>query len=408
MTRGRKFVYMLALVIVARLGAAHGASSGTESISGKNDSSDSLLDEIKSGFYSRINAVGFGVVQRPIESVLNPDNALGIVDYQTELDLRPDFNLKYRRLELAFKPRLDGKWQKWLDGTHEGSEGHAEAFVQEWLVRYRVMDPLFISYGRENLQWGPSYLLSASNPFNPANGRNNPQLEVPGLGYGQVLWVPSTEWSVSFIANTDKGRLQLPGAFRRTYALKLDYIGAGKYFSLIPSYRESGQTRMGFYGGWTLSDAALLYTEGQLSAPGKNPRVLVGGSYTFQLGPTLGLEYFRNSAGCDRKPFVLCFVPGASGQISTNSPLQQEQDFFRKNYFSLQYLQTRIGNVFDLTLQWVRNLDDTSNRFLAIFSYEIGEHTQLFMINNVLEGGTNTEFRSVVGYSLMMGVSYTF
>ncbi len=404
----RKWAYVLGLVILACWNGAYAGTDPTESEADQSALSNNVLDEIKSGFSSRINAVGFGVVQKPLDSALNPNNILGIVDYQTELDLRPDFDLNFRRLELVFKPRLEGRWQKWNQGDHKGSEGHAEGFVQEWLVRYRVVDPLFISYGRENLQWGPSYLLSASNPFNPLNGRNNPQLEVPGLGYGRVLWAPNTEWSASLIANTDHGRLQLPGAFKRSYALKLDYIGTGKYFSLIPSYREDGTTRAGFYGGWTLSDAAMLYTEGQISARGKNPRVLVGGSYTLQLGPTLGLEYFRNQGGCNRMPIILCFMPSAGGAVSKDFLAQQGQDFIRKDYLMLQYLQSRIADVFNLTVRWVRNLDDNSNRFLGIFEYEIGDHTQIFMVDNVLEGGGRTEFRSVVGFSLMLGVSYTF
>lgn len=406
--RNIRWTYVLAFVILACLTGGYAGADSAEGDGGQRSLSSSVLDEIMSGFSSRINAVGFGVVQKPLDSALNPNNILGIVDYQTELDLRPDFNLNFHRLELVFKPRLEGRWQKWIQGDHKGSEGHAEGFVQEWLLRYRVVDPLFISYGRENLQWGPSYLLSASNPFNPSNGRNNPQLEVPGLGYGRVLFVPNTEWSASFIANTDHGRLQLPGAFKRSYALKLDYIGTGKYFSLIPSYREDGTSRVGFYGGWTVSDAAMLYTEGQIAAQGKNPRILVGGSYTLQLGPTLGLEYFRKQDGCNRMPILLCFTPSAGGGVSKDFLVQQGQDFVRTDYLMLQYLQSRIADVFNLTVRWVRNLDDNSNRFLGIFEYEIGDHTQIFMVDNVLEGGGRTEFRSVVGFSLMLGISYTF
>jgi hypothetical protein len=32
-------------------------------------------------------------------------------------------------------------------------------------ARLRLTECLFVSYGRENLQWGPSALFSPSNPF---------------------------------------------------------------------------------------------------------------------------------------------------------------------------------------------------------------------------------------------------
>jgi hypothetical protein len=401
MRRAGELFFLFFFLIAAPVGHAQTGGEAPAKIVADPAPPHPLLEEVRSGFYSRINLVGFGVVQRPLESDLNRHNSLEIPDYQTELDLRPDFNLSFRQLELAFKPRLALRWRKWNRGVREGSEGDAEPFIHEWLARYRIADPLIVSYGRQNLQWGPSYLLSPSNPFNADNGRNNPQLEVPGLDYGRVVWIPSTAWTGSFIANTDNGRVDFLRAFKRTYALKLDYTGSGKYFSLIPSYREDGEYRVGFFGGWTVSDAFLLHAEGSFSDDRKNPRILVGGSYTLAMGPTLTAEYFRNQDGCSKEPIVSCFSSRSSVSFS-------EGFLIRRNYLLLQYLQSRIRDVINVTARWIRNLDDDSNRFVGIFEYELGRHTQVFLIGNALEGTRKTEFRAVVGYSLMLGVNYTF
>jgi hypothetical protein len=403
-----KLLAVLGLVVFACWSPAYAGTEATGETPDASGSAHRLWDELRSGLYSRLNIVGFGIVQKPLNSALNPKNILEIPDYQTELDLRPDFNLRFRQLELAVKPRFEGRWQKWAWGVREGSEVHGEAFVQEWLVRYRIVDPLFISYGRENLQWGPAYLLSVSNPFNVINGRNNPQLEVPSLDYGRVVWLPRSDWTASFIANTDKGRLDIRETFKKTYALKLDYTGAGLYFSLIPSYRKDGKTRVGFYGGWNVSEAAMLYTEGQVAEGEKNPQILVGGSYTLQLGPTIGLEYFRNQHGCDQDLITVCLAPSSAGIVTRDALLRQGQDWLRKNYLLLQYLHTGIESVLNVTVRWVRNLDDQSNRFSGIFAYEVGDHLELFLIANVLEGSRKTEFRSVLSHSVMLGASYTF
>jgi hypothetical protein len=391
------------LFLVPSMGTGQVAAPGAEQSEAHHD----VFEEIRDGFQSRINMVGFGIIQQPLSTAVNPDNVLEIPRYQTELDLRPDFYWNFRRLELGFKPRLVFSWRKWDQGPRRGSEGDVEPFVNEWLVQYRIADPLFVSYGRQNLQWGPSYLLSPSNPFNVENGRSNPQLEVPGLDYG-IIRIPGAVWSASLIANTDNGRADVVGTFKRAYALKLDYLGTEKYFSLIPSYREDGTSRVGFFGTWNVSDASILYAEGEVADKRRNPKMLIGASYTLQMGPTVGLEYFRNQNGCNKEPVTLCAATGVSGAAFKDVVIQDGERFLRRNYLSLQYVHTRIADVFSTTVRWVRNLDDDSNRFLGIFEYELGDHAQLFMINNVLEGTRKTEFRSVVGYSVMTGVSYTF
>ena len=151
----------------------------------------------------------------------------------------------------------------------------------------------------------------------------------------------------------------------------------------------------------------MLYTEGQVADGEKNPRILVGGSYTLQLGPTIGIEYFRNQHGCDQEPITVCFAPGSGGLVTRDALLRQGEDMLRKNYLLLQYVHTSIESVLNVTVRWVRNLDDQSNRFLGIFGYELGDHIEIFLIANVLEGSKKTEFRSVLSHSVMLGVSYT-
>ena len=191
-----------------------------------------------------------------------------------------------------------------------------------------MRENLFVSYGRENLQWGPSFLFSPSNPFFQDNGRRNTYLEVPGMDFGRLVWMPASVWSLSFIANTDEGlnKTTGPGAFlssappppfERTYTIKADYTGREAYASLILSRRADDENLLGFYGGWTVSDAVLLYTEGVVSQGSRglypvedrfspfgasmaqahehssslDPVMLLGGSYTFESKGILTLEY---------------------------------------------------------------------------------------------------------------------
>ena len=135
------------------------------------------------GFSYRLQGLGYGIVRDPVaDSTLNPDNFLNISRYQATAELRLDLELARERLTLGINPRLELTWQEWDTGPRDGtSQTDEDLFVNGWLVRYRFGDRLFAAYTRENLQWGPSFLLSPSNPFIERNGKNNPWLEMPGL-----------------------------------------------------------------------------------------------------------------------------------------------------------------------------------------------------------------------------------
>lgn len=382
-----------------------------------------LREEIAEGFNARINVIGFGLTQQVVDSTLNWDNVLEIPRHRAEIDIRPDFYLNFRRLVLGLKPRWELRWEKWEDGVRDGdSDTHDEVFVNEWLARLRLTDQLFVSYSRENLQWGPSFLLSPSNPFNQDNGRNNPSLELPGLDYARVMWIPSIRWTASFIVNTDEGRQELIQDFQETYAIKVDYVGEKKFFSLIPSYQDGEDFVFGFFAGWTVSDPLLLHGEGSVSNEDDDARVLVGGSYTLETGPTITLEYFRNQAGCTLEPIERCFGLETDSWAKNWAGVQEQtlRDMFerryveeavgmlvRKNYALLQYTDAKIRDSINLTLRWIHNFDDTSDQAVGIFEYELGDHAQLFVIGDFFLGGEDTEFGSLLDYLLMAGISYT-
>jgi|WetSurMetagenome_2_1015567.scaffolds.fasta_scaffold140825_2 hypothetical protein len=360
---------------------------------------DGIQKELVNGFDWRFKVLGFGLVQQPENSRLNPYNVWEINRYQTEIDLRPDLNLKFRSLELNVKPRLRayGKW--WEDGIKQGDSGaDYDLFVNEWWARYMIKEDLFVSYGRENLQWGPSFLTSPSNPFNRDNGKNNPMLEVPGLDYARTVWMPAQNLSASFIANVARGEKQFYREFNRSYAVKLDYTGNKKYFSLIPAYSESDDFRLGFFGGLSVTDALLIYAEGNVN-DWDAVQILVGQSYTLELGPTISLEYYYNEAGCTES-IDRCFPP-----YGKSSP---DDILIRRNYLMVQIAEGHIRDSFNVVLRWIYDIDDTSSRSVGILEYEFGKHAKVFAIGNLYLGNKDTEFGSLMNYSVFLGTEYNF
>lgn len=409
-----------------------------------------LWDEVSEGFEYSLRMLTFGAYQGVANSSQNPDNNFfQIPRYVADLELRPDARLNFRRLDLSVKPRGNIEWMAWEDGVKEGeSDLNDDWFVNEWLARIRVTEKLFVSYGRENLQWGPSYLFSPSNPFFRDNGRSNPKQEVPGMDFARLVWLPAMSWTISFIANIDEGRQEFRFfEFDKIYAVKLDYSGQEAYASIILSHQESDRNRLGVFGGWTATDALLIYGEETISR-GTNAlypikannlfgasmeevddqdlslkgTVLAGGSYTLEVGPTLTVEYVYNGTGYSDGEADLYYqlrqaaadaysLSGPIGDLSRLT-LSRTADpklrFLRRNYIMLQYQQNDIRDVLNLTFRWTRNIDDGSGQFIAIMEYYIGEHTMIFSIGGINSGSSDTEFGTILDRHCMIGVEYTF
>jgi hypothetical protein len=281
-------------------------------------------------------------------------------------------------------------------------------------------------------------------------------MEVSGLDYGRVVWIPSSTWTASFIVNTHEGRQELFQDFEETYALKIDYVGEKTFFSLIPSHQEGEDVMLGLYAGWNVSDPWILYAEGRVSTEDDDAQGLLGASYTLKTGATIAVEFYRNQRGCTLEPFERCFgIETSADQIESTADVLQEaydnvdlsglttpsewytavenalRDAFegrpvpetagfnieeldyvdylvRRSYSLVQFTDTRINDRMNLILRWIHNFDDSSDHTIGIIEYEVGDHAQLFTIGNLFLGGEDTEFGSLLNYSLMAGVSYTF
>ena len=443
-----RVLFIACLLFLPTFSIATELGSVTERV--EETESSGLRDELSEGFEYSMRFLTFGTFQKVADSSQNPNNDFfQIPRYSTELEIRPDLRLTFRRLDLSVKPRMNLEWMAWEDGVREGdTDWDDDWFINEWLARLRMTENLFVSYGRENLQWGPSYLFSPSNPFFRDNGRRNPKREVPGMDFARLVWLPGMSWTISFIANLDKGRQEFRFyEFDKIYALKLDYTGQEAYSSMILSHQESDRNRLGAFGGWTATDALLIYGEGTISRGtnalypknAANPfgasmvavddedsslkgTILAGGSYTLEVGPTLTVEYAYNSPGYSddqakayyqlrqaaADAYTLSAPIGDLSRLTLSQTADPKMRFLRRNYVMFQYLHNNIQDVLNLTFRWTQNLDDSSGQFIYIVEYFMGDHAQLFSIGSINSGSGDTEFGTILDYQLMIGVEYTF
>ncbi|WP_448382539.1 hypothetical protein [Desulfosoma sp.] len=408
--------------------------------------------------------VGYGFAQQPRYGWQNPENQ--ILDIPTSgatVAFRPDVHVAYEWVEASVRPRWEWQYRRWSEGEKEGEDSwDEEAFVNEWAVRLRPVESIMLSYGRENLQWGPSSFLSPTNPFFRDNGRSNPKQEVGGMDFFRLVWTPSLTWNFSFMANTDEGRQDFVTPFQRVYAIKGDYTGHRWYASGVFSWKEEaeGHPVFGGYAGATVGEGLLVYGEGtfQRGVTGfyAEPEVkspfglalvqskahqdfwnttwLLGMSYTTRWGPTGVVEYVSHGAGYDDEEWERFLTLGkrAATSLSQAGPTQKlarqilyrsldpELRLLRRHYLMVQYQQADIyrGHL-DVVVRYAVNLDDGSSRINPILDYELSDHWILFLVGTKTFGGGSwgwgsrgasdeTEFRRLGDYSFWLGLEYVF
>ena len=413
-----------------------------------------FLKEVTDGFSFELKALASQTTSDLNDSSLNPRNIFGLPKYAFQVEVRPDFYLNYGKLKLMAKPRNIMTWVRIEDGVRSGeSDWDNDLFVNEWIAGLQPWDSLFFSYGRENIQWGPSYLVSPSNPFFRENGLRNPKREVRGQDFGRLVWAPDSAWSVSLFANTDEGENEFVQDFENVYAMKVDYTGYRSYLSVIPSYKDRDRERLGAYGGWKATDGLLFYGEGTVAQgtevlyPQETGRTflsgepiielensqddsnnlegtaLAGASYTFELGPTLALEYLYNSTGYTDEQWdkvedyvqelgrIIRLIPSELLQNlfdRTDLLIDPEVTQLRKHYLNFQYLHPQLLEDLDISLRYTFNLDDNSSQLIPVAIYDLNNHLQAFVVGTHNFGGSDTEFKLFIDHSYFFGFQVAY
>jgi hypothetical protein len=383
-------------------------------------------------------------------------------------ELRPDLTACVGDvLSLGLKPRLRYAHDRWDDGPRAGDvEDHTRAFINEGYAELGLFErQLFLGYARENLQWGPAFLTSPSNPFNSENGRDSPQAELPGLGYAKAVWKTSPDWSLNLLANTDRGRMKYPDytpMFEQAYADAarqrdaayaeverqlpscdlpiVRSIRRDAYAQIDAAYAEGveqiaareKELEIRFEPTWALKldgvferqNVSLIGSQRE----GDDPRL---GGYAGWSATDATIVYGEAAAGAGRDRAALLgasytFVDGTTlyaeylfnqagdpdapllDLLPPNRPYDPRRVFYRRNYFFLQAGRSiPFGNL-SLVGRWTWGLDDDSHRLVGLVSRGLGGSWEAF-VNGVFDlGGAEDEFGGTLSRQISAGVKAMF
>jgi len=418
-------------------------------LTGPASAADQKAENADNPFSYNIRALVSADAQYPSHSTQNPDNGfLQIYRYSGQFDLRPDFFWEQSSLSAVFKPRLTASYQWWEDGITKGrTDSPSRAFVNEWRAQAKPAETLFLSFGKEKLLWGPSFLASPSNILFRDTEKLNPKSEVEGKYLAKALIVPNNTLTVSVISQTSKDENELGQTLKPLRVLKADVLRSNYQVSVIGFHRQDDRYRFGSYGQWTASDALLLYYDG-IVAKGTDALYAVddptsplggsfvrkyndssrlfttataGGAYTFLSGSTLSMEFLYNDPGYDdaeaasyyalrqraHDTFSTLPLMGLSSLTLAES-LNTGSPFLRRYYLMGQYSVREIKNVLDVMLRYVYSLEEHAGQASTIIEWQVSDRVQFFNLNTAALGKENTEFKSLVSKSFIVGIEAHF
>ncbi len=404
-------------------------------------------EEAVSPFSSNIRALLFADSLHPANSTQNPDNAFAQVNrYSGELDLRPDLFWDQPCLNAVFKPRFTTAYKWWEDGMPDGKrDSLSRAFVNEWRLQAKPVSTLFLSFGKEKMLWGPSFLADPSNILFTNTEKINPKREIEGKYLARMIFIPDNAMTLSAGSETQKEKSGIGDTLKPLRFAKADLMGVNYAISVIGYHRQNDRLRLGSYGQWTASDALVLYYDGLVTkgtdalypvSDGTSPlggifvrkydnskrffsTVTAGGSYTFLSGSTLSLEFLYNEQGYNNTEagdYYQLRLKAAENFISSATLFGLSQKtlaeaannglpFLRRYYIMGQYQFKEIQNVLDLILRYLYNVEEHAGQASTILEWQLTDRIQFFNINSVaVSHADETEFKSLVDKSFMAGI----
>ncbi len=382
------------------------------------------------------------------ESSRNPDNRFAkISDQHLRAVLKADLYENLGRWQLSARPGLKLDWDQATFSGQDEESAEATAKMMEFGIRYMARDNVFAAYGWENLQWGPGFLYSPSNPFFTDNGKKDLIRDFEGKGIAKLVWVKDFNWSFSLMCNTDKGAVD-ESDFEKTYALKIDYAASQGYGSAMISYKDHSRARLGLYGGVTATDALIIYGEAGFEqgndawypqrikgsslawemAQNKADSddifltLLLGVSYTFESGNTLTLESLYYGMGYDdgdasnfkhlistaERFYVSNSGLSGYGKKLLGQSAADGRDFLRQNYLMAQYLNDGIFPNADLIFRITYCLDDQAARLYSSLNYNVSDSFELKAAAIINTGGSDESFAGFMGYQVQAAVEYSY
>jgi hypothetical protein len=398
----------------------------------------SLLDLFTWSADGQAYTYGQALARTP-NSALNPGNAFaGLPNWTLTGELRPNLRANSAYVDLVLQPRAISVFETGGVADRESLRG----YIQQGFVRAKPTSDIVITVGRELLTWGPAFFRSPSNPYYFNNARLNPIRELSGIDLARIGYTLNPNLSVTGGVVFNSGQdLVTNNLYRNSTFLKADYRGTNYLGSLVMASLRSEQVFFGGYAQATVNDAILLYGEFGTTSSNtalnilpsgstgffsrnaggrRKATALAGGSYTFENGHTLSVEYLYNGFGYSGSQLHQYFAQaraaglqqllgGSLGGLGTENvgyAAARSVDLLGQHYLYSQYQNNPAQGDTLWRLMAAQNLVDHSAQLSVYLEQNLTDRMSLFALGVANVGPHDSDFGAVFRDSLTAGLKF--
>jgi len=366
----------------------------------------------------------------------NPDNRIyRFEDDAQRIELRPELRYVGDAFTVDLSPRLSLRRASGRSGGIGWSDRGEDVELRYARVQYAKGDA-YVRAGRYVNLWGPSLLLSPSNPFHADSGQTSPQVELAARDHVEAGYAFDARHALGAIVNVGRGD-QTIDDFHRTVVLKYDYTADTASLSAL-AIRQDGRSALGGFGQWTPSDSWVLYADGaiqqgrQLPAypqqaslePDRdrdwNGSLLIGGAYSFADGTTFALEAYRNGSGLTDSERTQLFSLQQQALIDLQDPARAAQagatlrtiadiplGRMGRDYAMARLQRSNLWDQLDLAAIHIRNLDDNSRQTTLKADWFATDALQWFAVWTRLDGAARSEYGRFIDQRWTIGLRWS-
>jgi hypothetical protein len=383
-----------------------------------------------------------------VTTPVNPTNQVAqIPQKQLTTEARPDFKFTMKKAKITVRPRGILTMNRTEAGGSTLNKTTGKLRWSEAFGSLQIADPISITYGLQNFQWGPAEAASPSNRiFRDTIEAKDVLYVTRGKHLFRMNITPSQGWSeVLLVELTSNGSSEYEAQekFARKAILKseISWAGGADYLGVIAGWRNKSGVYAGEYFNADVLDGLSVYTDiahqrGSLayypdSSSGltlltqtkkTDQRIYTfattGARYAFENGNDWRVEYIFHEQGYNKTQVISVWnalasnVPQQQQFFALNASLafQNGLEFPGKHYL---FSSIRFPNAFSVKdwtiyLRDLYSLQDGSNSAFLSSEIAIGQRGTFFGSVSASAGKLESELRGLIAYSGVLGYRHAW
>jgi hypothetical protein len=246
----------------------------------------------------------------------------------------------------------------------------------------------------------------------------------------KLSWTPNTRHSLSFGYITSSGHDEgTTDSWRDTWILRATQRESKWAGGFALAKKAGQQAFVGMDVQYTLNDAVMLYAEvgsstqlNALQSPvdatqpfsietesARHTNALIGASYTFENGQSLGLEYLHQGHGFSAAEEAAYFNRAAgatlpAGVTTLITALTNAPPLLGRDYLYLLWQSNILESTGNWRLMLTRNLTDHGSQFSGYAEWTLSSRTSGFVLGVLPLGNARQESSSLISSMALAGI----